>query len=164
MVKTVLLTGCSSGIGQAAVDGFAAQGWNVAATARNPAALDELVRKYPTVLPLRLDVTNEGSIRESVMAAVEQFGSLDVLVNNAGYGLFGPLEGAAQGELEAIFRTNFFGVAATIRHLLPQMRKQKSGVIVNISSLAGRIAAPFAVGYHASKFALEEFSECCVTK
>jgi len=135
------------------------EGWNVAATARDPAALDELAGRHPNVLPLRLDVTDEGSIREAVAAAFKRFGSIDVLVNNAGYGLFGPLEGATDGELEAIFRTNFFGAAAAIRHVLPHMRQQKSGTIINMSSLGGRIATPFAVGYFSSKFALEGFSE-----
>ncbi len=159
MTKTVLLTGCSSGIGRAVAEKFAAEGWNVVATARNPAKLDEFLRRYSTVLPRRLDVTDEASIEESVTAAIDRFGSIDVLVNNAGYGLFGPFEGATNGELEAIFRTNFFGAAATIRHVLPHMRRQKSGIIVNISSLGGRIATPFAPGYFASKFALEGFSE-----
>ncbi len=88
-----------------------------------------------------------------------RFGSIDVLVNNAGYGLFGPLEGAANGELEAIFQTNFFGLATLTRHVLPQMRKQKSGIIINMSSIGGRIATPFAIGYYSSKFAVEGFSE-----
>ena len=160
----MLLTGCSSDIGRAVAERFTAAGWNVAATARNPAALGKLVSKHSTVLPLRLDVIDEDSIRESVTAAVERFGLLDVLVNNARYGLFEPLEGATQGELEAIFRTNVFGAVTTIRHVLPQMRRQKSGVIVNMSSIAGRIATPFAAGYFASKFALEGFPSRCVTK
>lgn len=159
MTKTVLLTGCGSGIGLAAAERFAAEGWNVAATARNPAVLGELAGRHPNVLPLCLDVTDEELIRDSVAAASERFGSIDVLVNNAGYGLFGPLEGAANGELEAIFRTNFLGAAAVIRHVLPYMRQQKSGTIINMSSVGGRIATPFAVGYFASKFALEGFSE-----
>jgi len=158
MPKTVLITGSSSGIGRATAELFAARGWNVAATARDPASLGSLAQQS-NVAPLRLDVTDEASIAAAVAAAVSRFGPIDVLVNNAGYGLFGPLEGAAAGELEAQFRTNVFGLAAVIRHVLPGMRERRSGTIVNISSTGGRMAAPFMSAYHATKFAVEGLSE-----
>ena len=158
MTKTVLITGSSSGIGRAAAELFAARGWNVAATARDLSSLGTWAQQ-PNVAPLRLDVTDEPSIAAAVAATVSRFGSIDVLVNNAGYGLFGPLEGATTGQLEAQFRTNVFGLAAVIRHVLPGMRERRSGTIVNISSTAGRMAAPFASAYHATKFAVEGLSE-----
>ena len=111
------------------------------------------------VTPLRLDVTDEASIASAVASTVDRFGTIDVLVNNAGYGLFGPLEGASAGEFEAQFRTNLLGPVSVIRHVLPLMRARRSGVIVNVSSLAGRVATPFMSGYNASKFALEGLSE-----
>jgi NAD(P)-dependent dehydrogenase (short-subunit alcohol dehydrogenase family) len=157
-MKTVLITGCSSGIGRVTAELFARRGWRVAATARQPAALEGWARaEKVTALPL--DVTDEASIAAAVATTVERFGTIDVLVNNAGYGLFGPLEGATTEQLEAAFRTNVLGVAAVIRQVLPVMRQRRGGTIVNVSSIGGRIAAPFASVYHATKFALEGLSE-----
>jgi NAD(P)-dependent dehydrogenase (short-subunit alcohol dehydrogenase family) len=156
--RTVLITGSSSGIGRAAAEYFTARGWNVAATARDPGALGRLAGA-PNLAALHLDVTSETSVREAIAAARKRFGTIDVLVNNAGYGLFGPLEGAIEGELEAQFETNVFGAARVIRHLLPVMRAQRSGTVVNISSIGGLMAAPFGSAYYASKFALEGLSE-----
>jgi NAD(P)-dependent dehydrogenase (short-subunit alcohol dehydrogenase family) len=158
MTKTILITGCSSGIGFVTGQLFAARGWNVAATSRNIAALKSLA-PLGTVLPLRLDVTDEDSIREAVAATEKRFGTIDVLVNDAGYGLFGPIEGATAEQFEAQFRTNVFGVVAMIRHVLPLMRKHRSGTIINMSSLAGRFGSPFLAPYSASKYALEGLSE-----
>src|SRR5205823_3306480 len=137
---------------------FARRGWQVAATARDPAALGSWAAAG-NVAALPLDVTDEASVAAAVAAAVGRLGPIDVLVNNAGYGLFGPLEGATAAEAEALFRTNVLGVAAVTRHVLPHMRERRTGVIVNVSSIAGRIAAPFASLYHATKFALEGLSE-----
>lgn len=157
MTHTVLITGSSSGIGQATARLFTERGWNVAATARNPASLAPLAGA--SLLALPLDVTDEASIAAAVAATTDQFGSIDVLVNNAGYGLFGPLEGASAEQLEAQFRTNVFGVAATIRQVVPLMRERHAGTIITISSTGGRVASPFAAAYHASKYALEGLCE-----
>jgi NAD(P)-dependent dehydrogenase (short-subunit alcohol dehydrogenase family) len=157
MTQTVLITGSSSGIGQATAQLFAARGWKVAATARNPAALAPLAGA--NVLTLRLDVTEEASIAAAVAATTDRFGSLDVLVNNAGYGLFGPLEGTSAEQLEAQFRTNVFGVVALIQQVVPLMRQRRSGTIITLSSTGGRVASPFAAAYHASKYAVEGLCE-----
>jgi NAD(P)-dependent dehydrogenase (short-subunit alcohol dehydrogenase family) len=158
MPNTVLITGCSSGLGRATAQLFAARGWNVAATARNPAALTDWARG-DHVVALPLDVTNEASIASAVAAAHERFGVIDVLVNNAGYGLFGPLEGMSAEQIESQFRTNVFGTMAMIRHVLPAMRARGRGTLINLSSLAGRMADPFASAYDATKYAIEGFSE-----
>ena len=158
MPKTVLITGASSGIGRVTADLMARSGWNVAATARDVVPLTVL-ETMPNVAALPLDVTREASIAAAVAATVERFGAIDVLVNNAGYGVFGPLEGTAPEEIERQFRTNLLGAIALIRHVMPVMRAQGGGTIVNVSSIGGRTAAPFASLYHASKFALEGFSE-----
>lgn len=158
MPQTVLITGCSSGIGQATARHFARQGWNVAATVRNVALIDALAQPL-NVATFELDVTKEHTIATAVDATMRRFGSIDVVVNNAGYGLFGPLEGANAEQFEAQFRTNVFGVTNVLRHVLPVMRKQRSGTVVNISSIGGRVATPLGSAYYASKFALEGLSE-----
>jgi NAD(P)-dependent dehydrogenase (short-subunit alcohol dehydrogenase family) len=158
MAKTVLITGSSSGIGRATAQLFAARGWNVSATARNPGSL-ETWKGVPNVLALGLDVTNEASIGVAVSATAARFGTIDVLVNNAGYGLFGPLEGIPPGQFEAQFRTNVFGAVAMIRHVLPLMRVRHSGTIVNVSSAAGRFGSAFLSPYTATKYAIEGLSE-----
>lgn len=156
-MKTVLITGCSSGIGRMTAQRFAARGWNVVATARTPADLADLVGD--TVIALPLDVTDEATIAAAVAAAIDRFGAIDVLVNNAGYGVFGPLEGVTAEQLERQFKVNFFGMANVIRHVLPFMRQRKSGTIVNLSSIGGRIASPYVSAYYATKFAVEGMSE-----
>jgi NAD(P)-dependent dehydrogenase (short-subunit alcohol dehydrogenase family) len=158
MAQTVLITGASSGIGRATAEVFARKGWNVSATARNP--VDESIWGRPgnTISP-KLDVTDEASIASAVAATLERFGAIDVVVNNAGYGLFGPVEGTTSEQLEAVFRTNVFGTANVIRQVLPYMRRRRSGVIVNVSSVAGRIGIPYLAPYNATKFAVEGLSE-----
>ncbi len=158
MPKTALVTGASSGIGRVTVERMAERGWQVAATARDPQALHELARA-PNVVALRLDVTEEASIAAAVQQVVERFGRIDVLVNNAGFGLFGALEGATAEQVELQLRTNVLGTVAMLRHVMPVMRAAGRGCIVNVSSVGGRTAAPFASLYHASKFALEGLSE-----
>jgi NAD(P)-dependent dehydrogenase (short-subunit alcohol dehydrogenase family) len=158
MAKTVLISGCSSGIGRMTAELFAARGWNVAATARDATPLASWLTGA-NVIALQLDVTDEASIASAVATAARRFGAIDVLVNNAGYGLFGPLEGSAPAQFEAQFRTNVFGIVSMIRAVLPGMRERRSGTVVNVGSLAGRIAMPFATGYNATKFAVEGLSE-----
>lgn len=156
-MPTVLITGCSSGIGRLTTQRFAAHGWNVAATARHPETLAAL--EAPNVAALALDVTDEASIARAVAATVERFGTIDVLVNNAGYGVFGPLEAMSAGQLEQQFKVNVFGLAAVTRHVLPVMRRQHRGTIVNVSSLGGRFGSPFFSAYYSSKHAVEGLSE-----
>lgn len=158
MTKTVLITGTSSGIGRATAELMAGRGWQVAATSRNPAGLGAWARAE-NVLAVPLDITQEASIAAAVSACVDRFGGVDVLVNNAGYGFFGPLEGTSAEAIELQFRTNVLGAITLIRHVMPVMRRQRSGTIINVSSIGGRTAAPFASLYHASKFAIEGFSE-----
>jgi NAD(P)-dependent dehydrogenase (short-subunit alcohol dehydrogenase family) len=134
------------------------RGWNVVAASRHPEALKELAAA-PNVLSVSLDVTDPASVARAVSVALERFGGIDVLVNNAGYGLFGPLEGASPEEVERQFRTNVFGAILLIQHVMPGMRRRRGGTIINVSSVGGRIAAPFASLYHASKFAIEGLSE-----
>ena len=156
-MKTVLITGCSSGIGKMAAGMFASRGWNVVATARNLDAIADLAA--PNVALLQLDVTDERSIAAAVAAAVERFGCIDVLVNNAGYGVFGPLEAISGEELAREFNVNVLGLAAVTRHVLPIMRRQHDGTIVNMSSIGGLLSSPLASAYYASKFAVEGLSD-----
>ena len=158
MAKTVLITGASSGIGRATAELMARRGWQVAATSRSAVSLGAL-ESEPNVAIFRLDVTDEASIADAVQRAAVRFGGIDVLVNNAGYGVFGPLEGATPEQVERQFRTNLFGAITLIRHVMPIMRARRSGTIINVSSMAGILASPFASLYHASKYALEGLSE-----
>jgi NAD(P)-dependent dehydrogenase (short-subunit alcohol dehydrogenase family) len=158
MAQTVLITGASSGIGRATAQFFAQKGWNVSATMRYPVSESIWGQAGNTITP-RLDVTDEASIASAIAATMERFGSIDVVVNNAGYGLFGPLEGATPEQFEAAFRTNVFGTVNVIRQILPHMRQRKSGTVVNVSSVAGRVGTPFLSSYHATKYAVEGLSE-----
>ncbi len=158
MVKTVLITGTSSGIGQETARLFQSRGWNVVATMRTPESEAELTG-LGNVRVLRLDVTDEGSIRDAVAEGVSAFGTIDVLVNNAGFGAFGPLEATPLATIREQFSTNVVGVLATTQAVLPHMRARRQGIIVNISSIGGRIGFPLGSLYHGSKFAVEGLSE-----
>lgn len=158
MPSTVLITGCSSGIGAAAVQCFAAHGWNVAATLRKLAQA-RLDQGSGCVEQFALDVTDQASVDAAVAQASERFGRIDVLINNAGYGLFGPFETATPELIRRQFATNVEGVFAVTRAVLPGMRAQGSGVIINIASLTGLVAMPLYSLYAASKFAVVGFSE-----
>ncbi len=158
MKKTVLITGCSSGFGAAAARLFAAEDWNVVATMRRPDAGAGL-QDLPDVLVTRLDVQDRESIDRAVGAAIERFGRIDVVVNNAGYGLFGVFEGTAREKVADQFEVNVFGVMDVIRATLPHFRENRSGLYINVSSGAGVFGLPMISLYNASKFALEGFSE-----
>ncbi len=159
-VKTWFVTGASSGIGLALVHYALDQGHNVVATARSIARLAALRDEAPErVLIHRLDVTAPGEAAAALKAARERFGRIDVLINNAGYGIVGALEETPESELRAQMETNFFGAWAVTQAALPLMREQGAGAIVNISSLGGRLSFAGFSAYSASKFALEGMSE-----
>lgn len=154
--EVVLVTGCSSGIGRATVACAVEHGHRVVATARKPETLDDLP---DGVVRARLDVTDEDSIRTAVAAARTAFGDVTALVNNAGYGLVGPLELLQDEDLAAQFDANVYGPLRVIRAVLPSMRATRRGTIVNVSSVGGRISTPFMGAYCATKFALEALSD-----
>jgi NAD(P)-dependent dehydrogenase (short-subunit alcohol dehydrogenase family) len=158
MEKTILITGASSGIGKAAAFKFAAEGWNVIATMRSPERETELTGKK-NILVTELEVTDEESIQAAVNLGLQQFGKIDAVINNAGYGQSGLFEAISQEKIKQQFEVNVFGVMNVIRVLLPYFRKQKSGMILNISSGAGKFTLPLISLYASSKFALEGFSE-----
>ncbi|HLO88277.1 MAG TPA: SDR family oxidoreductase [Nostocaceae cyanobacterium] len=158
MNKTVLITGASSGIGKAAAQLFAEKGWIVVATARNLDSIEDL-KSLPNVTTLQLDVTDSLMIKESLSKALEEVEKIDVLVNNAGYGLFGPFEAINSEQIQRQFTTNVFGLFEVTRTLLPHFRDRHSGIIINIASMGGRVAFPLTSLYHATKWAIEGFSE-----
>ena len=158
MKKTVLITGASSGFGKAAAKLFDANNWNVIATMRSPEKETEL-SKLSNVFISKLDVTDNASIKTSVAAGIEKFGKIDVLVNNAGYGAMGALEASTEEQVKQQFDVNLFGLIEVTKAVLPSMRQQRSGVIINVSSVGGRITFPFASLYHATKFAVEGLTE-----
>src|SRR5271154_600328 len=143
LANTVLITGCSAGIGKAAAELFQHKGWNVVATMRSPGAGGDLAA-LENVLVTPLDVTDEASIAAAVKAGVERFGGIDVLVNNAGYGVYGLLEATPLDSIRKQYETNVMGMLAVTKAVLPGMRKRRSGVVVNMSSVISRIAIPFS--------------------
>lgn len=153
--QVVLITGASSGVGRAAAQLLAQHGYRVFGTSRDPAGS----RDTPGVELLTLDVCREDSVTACVGALVDRAGRLDILVNNAAFELAGALEETSVEEAKAQFETNFFGVVRMIRAVLPSLREQRQGRIVNISSLTGVSAIPFMGIYSASKFALEGYTE-----
>ncbi len=158
MAQTILITGASSGIGRVTAELFHRQGWNVIATMRNPSKEAELTQ-LENVLVTRLDVTDEGSIAAAVAEGIERFGQIDVLLNNAGYGAYGPLEAFPMERIRRQFDTNVIGLLAVTKAVLPHMRANGSGCIVNISSIGGQITFPLGTLYHGTKFAVEGLSE-----
>ena len=155
-----LITGCSTGFGRQLAKILVERGYRVIATARHPETLSDIVARNPdTALALKLDVTKQAEIDAAVAETRRAFGRIDVLVNNAGYGYLAAVEEGEDGDIRAMFETNFFGLAATTRAVLPVMRAQKSGAIVNISSMGGFIGFPGSGYYAATKFAVEGLSE-----
>ncbi|MCA8952295.1 MAG: SDR family NAD(P)-dependent oxidoreductase [Planctomycetes bacterium] len=154
------VTGASSGFGSSIARRALADGATVVATARRVDRLRELEASAPDrVIPLALDVTDAAQVQRVAAEAIERAGRVDVLVNNAGYGIVGAVEETSAADLQAVMATNFFGAIALTNALLPAMRAQRAGVIVNISSMGGQIAYPGFGPYCASKFALEGMSE-----
>jgi len=158
MPNTILITGASSGIGKETATFFQKKGWNVVATMRSPDKEQELTQ-LDNVLVTRLDVTDDGSITSGIDEGIKKFGKIDALINNAGYGAFGPLEASSKSRIERQFDTNVIGLIETTKAVLPHFRKNRSGVIVNISSVAGKLAMPLGTLYHGTKFAVEGLSE-----
>ncbi|HYD15869.1 MAG TPA: SDR family oxidoreductase [Hyphomicrobium sp.] len=156
--KTVLITGASSGIGRATAELFASKGWTVAATMRTPEKSD-LAAKSDRIKLFQLDVTDQASVDRAVQDVIAQCGAIDVLVNNAGYGLMGPFEAQTEAQIRRQFECNVFGVMNVTRAVLPHMRERKQGRIVNVGSAAGRMTLPLYSMYAATKWALEGFSE-----
>jgi NAD(P)-dependent dehydrogenase (short-subunit alcohol dehydrogenase family) len=151
-MKNVLITGCSSGYGLETARYFLAQGWNVVASMRTPR--EDVLPRSPRLRVLALDVTNPASIAAALAAS----GPIDVLVNNAGIGLFGAFEATPMATVREVFETNTFGVMAVTQALLPQLRARRSGVVVNVTSSATLLPMPLVAVYTASKVAIEGFT------
>jgi len=160
MAKTIFITGASRGFGKLWAGALLQRGDKVIATARDLSTLDDLVAKYGSnVLPLKLDVNDRAAGFEAVAMAKEHFGSIDVLINNAGYGLFGAIEEMTEKDARDQMETNFFGLLWLSQAVLPIMRKQGHGHIIQLSSVLGLISRPVLGLYAASKFAVEGLSE-----
>lgn len=158
MSKTIFITGASSGIGQATAQYFAKQGWNVVATMRNPEKQDVL-RDGDHMLVLKLDVEQPETFQGVIDTAISRFGSVDVLLNNAGYGQHGLFEATTSEQIQRQFSVNLFGTMEITRAFLPHFREKKSGNVITITSGVGRVTVPLVSIYAASKFALEGFCE-----
>lgn len=161
--KTVLVTGCSSGIGYATCLVFARNNFATYGSVRDLSKaerIQEITNKEKLPLKIiRLDVNEDESIRIAIQKIIFDSGGIDILINNAGYGMFGPIEEISIKEIKEQFETNFFGTIRLIKAIVPIMRKQRNGTIVNISSMVGRFGVPLNAAYVSSKFALEGLSE-----
>jgi NADP-dependent 3-hydroxy acid dehydrogenase YdfG len=158
--KVYLITGCSTGLGRGFAEYFLKANQKVVVTARDVSKVAHFEKEFPnTALALALDVTDENSVNDAVEKTVQKFGHIDVLINNAGYGQFGPLEEVTKKQITAQMDTNFFGLINITQRVLPIMRQQKSGHIIQISSVGGQVAYPGFSLYHASKWAVEGLSE-----
>jgi NAD(P)-dependent dehydrogenase (short-subunit alcohol dehydrogenase family) len=160
MTKVWFITGSSRGLGRSLTEAVLATGDSVAATARDTAALKDLVEKYPKqILPVQLDVTNYGQVHQAVADSVAHFGRIDVLVNNAGFGIIGAAEAFSDEQVRSQLETNLYAPIEITRAVLPYMRKQRSGRILQISSIGGRVGNAGLTMYQAAKFGLGGFSE-----
>ena len=157
MKKVILLTGASSGIGYQTAESLAKEGHIVYGAARRIEKMEDL--KQFGVKSIYLDITDENSIKNAVDTIIGNGGRIDVLINNAGYGSFGAVEDVDISEAKMQFEVNLFGLARLVQLVLPYMRKQKSGRIINVSSMGGRLTTYFGAWYHATKYALEAFSD-----
>lgn len=158
MIKTILITGASSGIGKATALYFQSKGWNVVATMRNPDSASEL-KQLDNVLIVPMDVLDLNSIDQAIHLGINHFGTIDVLLNNAGYGAYGPLESFKREQILRQFNTNVIGLLDVTRAILPHFRAHQKGIIINISSIGGKITFPLGSLYHGTKFAVEGISE-----
>ncbi|MFI5915971.1 SDR family oxidoreductase [Dactylosporangium sp. NPDC051541] len=158
MTKTILITGSSSGIGRATARYFHDHGWNVVATMRRPED-DTQLGPLERVLVTRLDVRDPASVTAAVGAGLERFGRIDVLLNNAGYGAYGPLEATPTEKIRRQFDVNVLGLLDTTKAILPHFRANGRGTVVNISSIGGKVTFPLGTLYHGTKFAVEGLSE-----
>ncbi len=160
MSKVWLVTGSASGLGRSIAEAVLASGDRLVGTARDPRRLEDLVQKYgDQIRTAPLDVADEVMAKASVQVAVDAFRRLDVVVNNAGYGDVAPFEQLSSERFKAVVDTNFYGVVNVTRAALPIMRRQKSGCILQISSVGGRLALPGSAPYHAAKWAVGGFTE-----
>ncbi|MCF8339833.1 MAG: oxidoreductase [Chitinophagaceae bacterium] len=160
MKKVWFITGCSTGFGHALAKELLENGYRVAVTARNVEQIKDMVSEYSeTAIALTLDVTSHNQIKAAVDAAIAHFGQIDVLVNNAGIGYFAAVEESEEEEVRKMFEINVFGLASMTQAVLPQMRKQRSGHILNIASIGGLRAFPGIGFYNATKFAVDGLSE-----
>jgi NAD(P)-dependent dehydrogenase (short-subunit alcohol dehydrogenase family) len=154
------ITGCSTGFGREIAQAVLARGWRAVVTARDPGAVADLASAHPEhALSLKLDVTSPDAVVAAVAQAKAAFGRIDVLVNNAGYGYLSAIEEGEDDEVRAMFEVNFFGAVSTINAVLPLMREQRAGHIVNITSVGGLVGNPGSGYYAATKFALEGLGE-----
>jgi short-subunit dehydrogenase len=158
MEKVVLITGASTGIGNETAKLFQSKNWKVAATMRSPEKAEDL-HNIVDIECIALDVTDPDSVREGIQTALDKFGRIDAVVNNAGFAVVGPFEAASDEQIERQFQTNVFGVMFVCREILPIFREQKRGVIVNVASMGGRVTFPLYSLYNATKWAVEGFSE-----
>ena len=159
MNKTILITGCSTGIGRMTAKYFQQKGWSVAATVRKHSDNDAELTALGGVLVTELDVTKEDTIKKAVAETMEVFGKIDVLLNNAGYGSYGILEATSERAIRMQFDVNVIGALMVTKNVIPYMRKAGEGTIINISSMGGKITFPMGTLYHGSKFAVEGMSE-----
>ena len=160
MSKVRFVTGSASGLGRNVAEAVLTSGDRLVATARDPRRLEDLAKKYEDqVRTASLDVADEDAAKAAVQSAVAAFGRLDVVVNNAGYGDVAPFEQLSSERFKAVVDTNFYGVVNVTRAALPIMRKQRSGCILQVSSLGGRLALPGSTAYHAAKWAVGGFTE-----
>lgn len=155
--RTIFITGSSSGLGRAAVKLFASRGWTVTATMRNPEKEKELAKQNDVLLS-QLDITNPHQIESAVAAAVAS-GKVDVVFNNAGYGMAGPLEGMTDEQMVRMVNTNLMGPIRVTKAFIPHFRQRRAGLFINTTSIGGLITVPFNSMYHATKWALEGWSE-----
>jgi NAD(P)-dependent dehydrogenase (short-subunit alcohol dehydrogenase family) len=156
--KTIVITGASSGIGKAAARLFLAKGWNVVATMRNPAAEKDLIESARLKL-VALDVQDPASPKVAVAQAIKAYGGIDVWLNNAGYGAFGPVEAGTREQIQRQYDVNVFGLIACVQAVAPHFRQRRAGVLINVSSIGGIMTVPGYGVYNSSKFAVEGLSE-----
>lgn len=158
MKKTILITGASSGIGKATANLFNKKGWNVSATMRNPDTVNDL-NETSSLKKIKLDVQNKESIIRAVELTQQLFGQIHVVLNNAGYGAVGPFEAATDLQIKRQFEVNLFGLMDVTKAVIPHFKKNNYGLFINVTSLGGLMTFPIFSIYHASKFAVEGFTE-----